>query len=47
MKWSDEGLYSELLEAINFDDDEEKALALIRKGLEEEKLNVNQTDEEG
>jgi hypothetical protein len=47
MQWSDEGLYSELLEAINFDDDEPKAIKLTKKGLEHNKLNVNQADEEG
>lgn len=44
---SDEALYTEIHEAIVFDDDEEKALELLKKGIEDKLIDVNETDEEG
>lgn len=44
---SDEALYTEIHEAIVFDDDEEKALELLKKGIEDNVIDVNETDEEG
>lgn len=47
MKWSDEQLYNDIHEAICFDDDEDRALELLKEGVANDTINVNQTDEEG
>jgi len=47
MKWSDEKTYNEIYDAIVFDDDEQKALELLKKAIAENTVNVNQTDKEG
>jgi ankyrin repeat protein len=47
MKWSDEKVYGELYDAICFDDDEERAIEILKKALADDTINVNQTDTEG
>lgn len=47
MKWSDEKVYSELYDAICFDDDEARAIEILKKAIKDDTINVNQTDEEG
>lgn len=47
MKWSDEEAYQEIYEAIVFDNDDEMSLSLLEKYFNEDKVNINQTDEEG
>ncbi len=47
MKWSDENVYNELYDAICFDDDEPRAIEILKKALADDTINVNQTDVEG
>ena len=47
MKWSDEKLWANIYDAIVFDEDEDIAIELIEKGIKEDTINIDETDQEG